>query len=94
MIQQVVKGETPTLLDTAKANELISAINALTNMKVVRGNSDFFTTSNQSSILTLKETGDTTVVGGSSFNADEIQMYVCVNGNISLETFYVKPPST
>ena len=39
-ITLVIKGQRPTLLEADKANELIRAINALQNIKIVRGDRD------------------------------------------------------
>ena len=56
-LKKVQKGQTPTLLEAEKANELITAINSLLKMKIVRGENDEFLVSEQNSILTLKESG-------------------------------------
>ena len=39
-IKKLVKGETPTLLETSKGNELIDAINALANVDIQKGDED------------------------------------------------------
>lgn len=82
-LKKVQKGQTPTLLEAEKANELITAINSLLKMKIVRGENDEFLVSEQNSILTLKESGG-------SFDGNTYQAYVCVNGTAELKTFYVE----
>lgn len=60
-ISLVVKGSTPSLLDTVKANEIIGVINALATMKVVPDGK-----------ATFRLTGDTAVLdfGGSNGTDD------------------------
>ena len=82
-INKVQKGQTPTLLEAEKANELISAINSLLRMKVIRGEKDEFLVSNENSILTLKESGG-------SFDGNTIQAYICENGRAELKNIYIE----
>lgn len=82
-INKVQKGQTPTLLEADKANELISAINSLLRMKVIRGEKDEFLVSNENSILTLKESGG-------SFDGNTIQAYICENGRAELKNIYIE----
>ena len=39
-IKKLVKGTTPTLLEAKKGNELIQALNALSNIRIERGTKD------------------------------------------------------
>lgn len=39
-IYKLVKGSTPTLLDTSKGNEVIDSINAIANMTIQKGDKD------------------------------------------------------
>lgn len=82
-INKVQKGKAPTLLEAEKANELISAINSLLRMKVIRGEKDEFLVSNENSILTLKESGG-------SFDGNTIQAYICENGRAELKNIYIE----
>ncbi len=85
LIKRLVKGQTPTLLEADKGNEIIDAINALSRLRFRRGSKDAIYYSDNEIILQLKE--DT---GGSDINATEFNMLVCVNGEAKLKTFYVK----
>ena len=86
MIEEVQKGETPTLLEADKANELIKAINALTNMRIERGGTlDFIQISENNSILTLQ---DFPQVQG-QITGNTINAYVCINGVAVLKKIFV-----
>jgi hypothetical protein len=39
-IKRLVKGSTPTLLETSKGNEVINSINAIANMTIQKGDKD------------------------------------------------------
>ena len=82
MIKKLQNGQTPTLLDTDKGNELIDKVNALSHMQVVRGASDTFQVSTTNSLLTLTEHNQE--IG------EEIELWCCVNGTAKKLTFYVK----
>ena len=82
MIKKLQTGQTPTLLNTDKGNELINKINALSHMDIVRGSSDTFQVSSTNSVLTLQEMPDG--IG------EEIELWVCHNNVPKLLTFYVK----
>ena len=90
MIQKVTKGQSPTLLDAEKANELIEAVNALQNMRVVRGGTDYFSSSNTSCVLTLSEHTEQSEQEGGSIDAEIVEMWVCVNGTAVKKKFYVE----
>ena len=90
MIQKVQKGQTPTLLDADKANEIIESINAIQNMRVVRGGSDYFSSSKTSCVLTLSNHTEESEQEGGSLDANEVNMWVCINGTAQLKTFYIK----
>lgn len=58
------KGDRRTLLTSAEANELVTAINALRRMEVVRGDSDDVVKSHEKIIIQIKRTsGDGTNTG-------------------------------
>lgn len=91
MIEEVQKGETPTLLEADKANELIKAINALTSMEIVRGaNSDYLEVSETNSILNLQDFPEGS--SGGEITGDTYEMYVCVNGFPEKRKFYIETP--
>ena len=81
-LDRLQKGQSPTLLDTEKGNELIDKVNALSSMKVVRGGSDKFDVSSSNSVLTLQEMPEG--IG------EEIELWVCHNNEAKKLTFYVK----
>ena len=92
MINKVQKGQTPTLLDTDKANELIGKINALLNMTVERtGDIDKFEVSGTNSVLTLSQ-HTAPGSGGSTLDGwEELEdVYFCVNGRAELRNILVK----
>jgi hypothetical protein len=89
MIEEVQKGETPTLLEAEKANELIKTINALTNMEIVRsGFSDSLVVSETNSILNLQDFPEG---GGAEITGDTYDIWVCVNGVATQKKFYIAP---
>lgn len=89
MIEEVQKGETPTLLEAEKANELIKAINALTNMEIVRGGTlDTLIVSETNSILNLQDFPEG---GGAEITGDTYDIWVCVNGVATQKKFYIAP---
>jgi hypothetical protein len=89
MIEEVEKGQTPTLLETDKANELIKGINALTNMSVQRGSSsDYLEVSENNSILNLQ---DFPQGGNANIAGDTYDIWVCVNGVAVQKKFYIAP---
>nr|BAR32845.1 hypothetical protein [uncultured Mediterranean phage uvMED] len=82
MINKLQKGQSPTLVDTDKGNEIIENINALSSMKVVRGGSDSFEVSKSNSVLTLQETP--------SNIGEELKLWICHDNEAKEVTFYVK----
>ena len=84
-IPRVVKGQAPTLLEAEKANQIIDAVNALKNMKVVRsGEEDKFTVSSSNCILSLAEQE------GGSLDASSVEMWVCINGTAVKKKFFIE----
>ena len=85
-IQELVKGQTPSLVDTDKGNELIRVINSLQKIEVQRnGEKDFIQYSENNVLLNLQEMPE-----GGDFSANEIEMWVCHNGIAERRIFYVK----
>ena len=83
MINKLQKGQSPTLIDTEKGNEIIDNINALSSMKIVRGGSDSFQVSSSNSVLTLEE-------NKSNGSGEELKLWICHNNEAKEVTFYVK----
>ena len=72
MIEPVAAGASPTLLHATKANELIDAVNALMNMKVVPTSAGSFECSGKGqACLTIKGTS-----GGGSVDPAQIEAIV------------------
>lgn len=87
-IRKVQKGKAPTLLDTDKANEIITAVNALMNMQIERGgDTDYFEISHNNSLLSISDHSEQS---GGSLDATTLTAYVCVNGNAVLKNFYIE----
>ena len=84
MIKKLQKGSAPSLLDTNKGNEIIDAINALSNISIKRGASDSFHASDSNAIITLTEHPS------SSQSGEEIDLYICLNEEAKIATFYIK----
>ena len=94
-IKRLEKGQTPSLLDTDKGNEVIDSVNALQKIRIQRnGTRDFVSYSDNDILITLKdfpeadstESGQTTDFSGFS----EMNVYFCVNGSVQLKTILVK----
>lgn len=88
-IKPLVKGQTPSLLDTKKGNELINAINALQNIQIRYG--EYFKASYgfNKVTLTIPHPPDE-----SSFDDYELlKMKVCINGQIEERYFFVATES-
>ena len=91
-IQKVVKGSTPTLLDTDKANELIDAINKMVSSK----GEGYIYVHNDNGKLVIGTQGIRSVNGGSFFESEEIDtstesntidLTICQNGSAVTKTF-------
>tara|TARA_B100002019_G_scaffold284294_1_gene291773 strand:+ start:1302 stop:1625 length:324 start_codon:yes stop_codon:yes gene_type:complete len=93
-IKKVQKGKTPTLLDTDKANELITAINALMNMTIERGAEyDKFEISHKNSILSLTDHTESGGGGADLDGWDTLEdVYFCIDGEASPRNILVKKP--
>ena len=85
-INELVKGQTPTLIEADKGNELIRAINALLNLTVRRGAKDQLIVSSHNAILELKADNSS----GGEISGNEYNLLVCENGSAVQKTFYVK----
>ena len=88
-IERLVQGETPSLLDAEKGNEVIDAINPLQKIEIQRkGTSDFVSYSDNNVLINLQEMPEEG--GGDLTGFSEHQIYVCINGNASLRTILIK----
>ena len=94
MISYLVKGEAPTLLEADKGNQLIGLLNALANMKVVRGSKDGFDINYNGATLTIAEddTSETDDEEEPDHTHEEqtITLYVCENGIPVQKNFVVR----
>ena len=83
-IKRLLKGETPSLLDTQKGNELIDAINALQNINIRYG--EYFKASYGHNGVTL------TIPYAEPAQFDDYElltMKVCIDGEIVERSFFV-----
>jgi len=89
-IRKVQKGKAPTLLNTEKANDVITAINALMNMQIERGDYDKFEVSHNNSLLTLQTQpeGQGSADFGDFEELDNV--YLCINGEAKQRTILIK----
>lgn len=103
MIKPLVKGETPTLLETDKGNELINVINALQNMQVVRGSSDNFQIGYNNAVLTIlardedgsieeedQDEDDSGNDNDHTHTVNTIQLWICENGTSVQKNFVIQ----
>ena len=87
-IKELVQGQTPSLINADKGNEVIKAINALQKIEVQRkGETDFISYSSNNVLLNLKEMPG---AGGTLEGYEEFTTFFCVNGNASAKTILVK----
>jgi hypothetical protein len=78
-IEYVRQGQTPTLLDTGKANELIEVLNALLNMKVTTGENPLVTYGKNGVNIRVPNTAD--------IDADETEIWSVIDGVAVKKTF-------
>ena len=96
MIENVIAGQTPSLLSAQKANELINALNALQNISIVYGENFSASYGSNGVVLTIPEPPEPTEItevqestGGGTITGEEYTMYVCENGTPVQKTFYI-----
>ena len=96
IIKRLEKGQTPSLLDTNKGNEVIDAVNALQQIRVQRnGTQDFVLYSDNDVLINIQDfpvneetTTDSDATGLAGFS--ELDVYFCVNGSAQKKTILVK----
>jgi hypothetical protein len=87
-IDKVVKGSTPSLIQTEKANQLINALNGLLNMKAVE---PVIVTVDDSFKVTLElDTASLT----DSLDLETMQVTICVDGSPVTKNIYVQSDET
>ena len=80
-IDRLVKGKTPTLLETVKGNELIDLINSIGNMTINRdGNIEKFECTDKKSTLYLAKLGANAVT---TFASENKSIAITINGDIT-----------
>ena len=84
-IDLLVQGTTPSLVNTDKGNEVIQKLNSLLNIKLIEGDVNSISNSDEDVVITLKEFG---AIQG----FEEIDVFLCVNGNAQLKTILAKDP--
>lgn len=84
-IKEVEKGQTPTLLEADKANELIKAINMLMNVKIVEGTTSGVFFSHDSLILQIPTKKEEQELTYCTTDEETGQTYV------ETKTFYTVP---
>lgn len=95
LIEKLIQGERPTLLEAEKGNELISAINALQNIQIEEGEEYSVEYGEGEVIITVPEQTATEQSASSLDGWDEVAMYVAVNGVPRKKVFLMKDlPST
>ena len=88
-IKQLVQGQTPSLVNTDKGNELINAINALQKIEVQRkGEKDFISYSSNNVLLNLQEIPEGSA--GTLDGYEEFSTFFCVNGQFQQKTILTK----
>jgi hypothetical protein len=91
-IKLLQKGQTPSLLNTKKGNELIEAVNALQKIEVQRkGDKDFISYSSNNVLLNLQQMPE---AGGNLEGYEEFTTFFCVNGEGVAKTILVKSESS
>lgn len=89
LIDNLVAGESPTLLSASKANELVDALNALQNITIQYGENFEATYGSNGVVLTIPRVEQ--VAATSEIDAEELVLNVCIDGENIEKTFYVKP---
>jgi hypothetical protein len=93
IIKKVQKGQTPTLLDTTKANELIDKINALQKIEVVESDKYHATVGSSKTVIEIKKPPTLPPqnnLSGSSPTFETLELHVCIDGEVKLVNFYVE----
>ena len=87
-IELLVQGTTPSLVNTQKGNEVIQKLNSLLNIRLIEGEEYAISYSDENVVITLKSSEDS----GSIQGFEEIDVFLCVNGNAQLKTILAKDP--
>ncbi len=91
-IANLIQGQTPSLIDTAKGNELINKINSLLNIRIRESEDDDVESqisySANDVVITLRK--QEVSEGGSIEGFTEHETFICVNGFAQKKIILVK----
>lgn len=92
-IKKVQKGQTPTLLETQKANELIDKLNALSVIEVIESDKYLATVGSSKVVIEIKAPPPPAPPAPPPFSPkslDTITLKACIDGEVKEVTFYVE----
>tara|TARA_R110000772_G_scaffold133122_5_gene241553 strand:+ start:363 stop:665 length:303 start_codon:yes stop_codon:yes gene_type:complete len=88
-INRLVKGDTPSLLETEKGNELIDALNALQNIQIRYGESFQASYGSNGVTLTIPKPEESDTEADLS-EYEELTLGVCIDGEVTERQFLVR----
>ena len=91
-IKRLVKGDTPSLLETEKGNELIDALNALQNIQIRYGESFKASYGSNGVTLTIPKPEEEEEESEIDLtDVEELTLGVCIDGEVTERIFLVRP---
>ena len=83
-IELLVQGRIPSLVNADRGNEVIQKLNSLLNIRLIEGDSNEISYSENDVVITLKESS------GDLAAYSEMSVFICVNGTAQLKTILIK----